>query len=153
MLTCELQRWKVAKKKHGRKTLCYASLLTQIYIQTMAMYPTPRGIKPYGDKPVLSTRDFQIKWCRSLAVLLMGGILRLHRKVLRKGTKGHSRSPVNSVAIAILNIIQEIALGFFTFSVLRIKFRASHNIGKHSNYELYPQLPIRLFWITKLEHR
>lgn len=41
-------------------------------------------------------------------------------KDLRKGTKGHIRSSLTSVAIAILNIIiQEIALGFFYFSVLR----------------------------------
>lgn len=44
VLTYKLQRWKTAKKNHGRKTICYASLLTQIYTQTMTMHPTPTGI-------------------------------------------------------------------------------------------------------------
>lgn len=75
VLTYTLQRWKTAKRKPGRKTSCYASLLIQIYTQTMAMHPTPTGTNHYGDKSVLSTRDFQIKLCRSLAVLLMDDIL------------------------------------------------------------------------------
>lgn len=73
--TYELQRWKMTRKQHGRQNLCYASLLTQIYTQTMAILPTSTGLNPYAGKTVLSIRDFQIKFCRSLAVLLMDDIL------------------------------------------------------------------------------
>lgn len=73
--TYKLQRRKMAKKQHGRQNLCYVSLLTQISTQTMAIHPTPIVLNPYVEETVSSIRDFEIKFCSSLAELLRDDIL------------------------------------------------------------------------------
>lgn len=65
----------MAKKQHGRQNLCYVSLLTQISTQTMAIHPTPIVLNPYVEETVSSIRDFEIKFCSSLAELLRDDIL------------------------------------------------------------------------------
>lgn len=153
VLTYTLQRWKTAKRNLGERLhVMHLSLLRYTHRQWQCI-PLQQESTIMETNQFYQPETFRLN-CVEVWLYCWWMIYskQLHRKVWRKGTKGHIRSFLTSVAIAILNIIQEIALGF-TFSVLGIKFRASHNIGKHSNCELYPHLPIWVFWITKLEHR
>lgn len=59
------------------ETKFVCSSLIHISTQTMAINanPTPTRINTHGNKPVLSIREFQITFIRSLAVLLIDDVL------------------------------------------------------------------------------